>query len=242
MTMDSTPEQVSVIIPTLNESQRIEFAVRSAVENGAGQVIVVDGGSNDDTMKIASQAGAQIFSSDRGRGNQLSVGAQNATGRIFVFLHADNRLAERSLNQLCRRHSQNSEPTVFWGGFRQRIESEKWIFRWLEWGNDARIRLRGMPFGDQAMFVTRELYTTVGGFEAVPLMEDVVLAQKLRRKRWPVLIDARVHVDPRRWQKRGVAGQTIRNWAIQIAHASGVSEQRLAEYYVPESRDDGRGS
>ena len=64
-----------------------------------------------------------------------------------------------------------------------------------------------------------------------PLMEDVVLAQKLRRRKWPLLIDARVHVDPRRWQKRGVVRQTMRNWVIQMAHAAGVSEQRLADHY-----------
>ena len=88
-----------------------------------------------------------------------------------------------------------------------------------------------MPFGDQAMFMTRESYDLAGGFQPLPLMEDVVLSRALRRKSWPVLIDRPVFVDARRWQRRGPFHQTVRNWGIQLAHRFGVSENRLVKWY-----------
>ncbi len=226
-----TPAQVSVIIPAFNEADRIGRAIGSARAAGAGEVIVSDGGSEDETAAVAAAAGAGVIASPLGRGRQLQLGAQQAGGAVMVFLHADNWLGQDSLAAVCRLADNLADRGEFWGGFRQRIESPRAIYRWLESGNAARIRCRGMPFGDQAVFVTRRLYDRVGGFAAVPLMEDVDLARRLRRIRWPRLVDADVHVDPRRWEHRGVVRQTIRNWGIQTAHFLGVGEHRLATWY-----------
>jgi len=220
-----------VIIPTLNEAERIDRAIRSAMSAGAGEVIVSDGGSEDDTAAVATEAGASVIGSPAGRGRQLQRGVRQASGALLVFLHADNRLGEDSLRAVCRLADNSANPEELWGGFRQRIESPRAIYRWLELGNAARIRYRGMPFGDQAMFVTRRLYDRVGGFAALPLMEDVDLSRRLRRIRWPTLVDAEVHVDPRRWEHRGVVRQTVRNWGIQTAHFVGVGEHRLSTWY-----------
>jgi rSAM/selenodomain-associated transferase 2 len=226
-----TPAEVSVIIPALNEAERIDRAVRSARSAGAGEVIVSDGGSDDDTVAVARDAGASVIASPPGRGRQLRRGARHAGGGLLVFLHADNGLGENSLRAVCRLADHPADRGTLWGGFRQQIESPRVIYRWLELGNAARIRCRGMPFGDQAMFVSRSLYDRVGGFAALPLMEDVDLSRRLRRIRWPRLVDAKVHVDPRRWEDRGVVRQTIRNWGIQTAHCFGVGEQRLSTWY-----------
>lgn len=226
-----TPADVSVVIPALNEAQRVGRAVASAWEAGAGQVVVCDGGSEDDTVAEAARAGADLIAGPRGRGWQLRTGTEQARGEWLLFLHADNWLDPVGLRQLCRCVATRHPIEQTWGGFKQTIDTEGAIYRALECGNAARIRLRGIPFGDQAMFVTRTLYDRVGGFPAVPLMEDVVLARRLRQLSWPVLVDARVHVDARRWRKRGVLRQTVRNWGIQSAHGLGVSEERLAEWY-----------
>lgn len=226
-----TPADVSVIIPTLNEAAGIGRAIESARTAGAEQIIISDGGSGDETVATASRANASVITSAAGRGNQLRCAAEQASGRVLLFLHADNWLAADSLRQLCVCCEKVGDPQTVWGGFRQQIDSSRSIYRWIEAGNAARIRWRGMPFGDQAMFVAQRLYRQVGGFAALPLMEDVDLARRLRRVRWPLLVDAAVHVDPRRWQARGVVRQTIRNWGIQTAHFLGVSEQRLYKWY-----------
>ena len=225
-----TPRDLSVVIPTLNEADAIGDCVKSALVAGAGQVIVSDGGSSDETLAIAASAGAtETIRSLPGRGIQLNAGGVFARGEFVVFLHADNHLDSDSLKQIC--HAVESKPTLLWGAMRQRIDSEQKIYRLLEYGNALRVQWRGLPFGDQAIFVRRSEYKRVGGFPEVQLMEDVELAQKLRKIQWPVLIPGHVIVSPRRWQTKGVLRQTMRNQFLQIAHALGVSPDRLARFY-----------
>lgn len=226
-----TPEDVSVVIPVLNETGNIETAIRSAWSNGAGQVIVCDGGSEDQSVMAAQQCGAVVVHSQPGRGRQLARGVQEADRAMLLFLHADNVLGPGCLEELCRCRNQAGDASPFWGGFRQQINAPSVLYRVLERANAARIRFRGLPFGDQAIFVSRAAYDQVGGFQPIPLMEDVVLSTALRQKSWPVLIDRTTEVDARRWQRRGLFHQTLRNWGIQVAHRCGVSEDRLAKWY-----------
>ncbi|MEO1616507.1 MAG: TIGR04283 family arsenosugar biosynthesis glycosyltransferase [Planctomycetota bacterium] len=226
-----TPSDVSVVIPALNEASNIQSAVASCVRNGAGQILVSDGGSQDGTPELATESGADVIQTPRGRGTQTANGAELATGSVILFLHADNRLTDGSLDALCNVARSHEPGKPFWGGFRQHITDPRRIYRWLEWGNAARVRVRGIPFGDQAIFVQADLYREVGGVPKVPLMEDVRLAQRLRREGWPVLVEATVEVDARRWQKRGVVHQTARNWVIQVADLAGISEARLVKWY-----------
>ncbi|MEO1525084.1 MAG: TIGR04283 family arsenosugar biosynthesis glycosyltransferase [Planctomycetota bacterium] len=225
-----TPSDISVIVPAINEATLVKKAIESAIHAGAREVVVCDGGSDDDTVEVASGAGATVCASKPGRGQQLRRGAEEATGRYLLFLHADNTLGPDCLREICRA-VESSDAEFVWGGFRQQIADQRRIYRWLERGNAARIIYRGMPFGDQAMFVSRRAYDQVGGIETVPLMEDVRLSRSLRRLAWPVLLDGPVHVSPRRWQQRGVVGQTARNWWIQLAHRFGVQEDRLSVWY-----------
>lgn len=227
-----TPNDVSVVIPALNEADGIVAAIESALAAGAGQVIVADGGSNDSTIRHARQCGAEVKPAKRGRGGQIRSGAELAKGSLLLFLHADNRLSQGCLKEVCECiNYRGAGPDLFWGGFRQHIGAPGLAFRGLEWGNAARIKYRGMPFGDQAMVVSRTLYDSVGGMPDLPLMEDVALSQRLRKKSWPSLLESHVYVDPRRWEKRGVVRQTARNWAIQVAHKCGAKESRLVSWY-----------
>jgi hypothetical protein len=117
------------------------------------------------------------------------------------------------------------------GGFRQQIEAPQSIYRWLEWGNRLRIRWLGSAYGDQGIFVRREIYEASGGFPLVPLMEDVLLMRQLRRRYKVTLLPGPLHVSPRRWQANGPIRQTIRNWSLMTAFRCGVSPERLARFY-----------
>jgi rSAM/selenodomain-associated transferase 2 len=225
----SKSPSLSVVIPAINEADRIARAVRSAFDCGVGEVIVVDGGSNDETAELAGAAGATVVSSSPGRAVQQNVGATAAAGDVLLFLHADDYLAAEVGRQISTVAGRGGE--TFWGALRQRILDPHVIYRWIEWGNAWRVRYRRRPFGDQAMFVSRSLFESVGGFPDVPLLEDLILSRTLARIAPPVLLPGRVFVDARRWQRRGPLRQTLLNWRIQWQYAQGRSPAQLAELY-----------
>ena len=220
--------RVSVIIPAINEAGALDRAVRSAWQAGADEVIVSDGGSSDETTSIAEREKCRIVYSARGRAVQQNEGARCAIGDVFLFLHADNRLGPEAVDQV-RNYCQ--EPMVKSGAFRQQIEADGFAYRLLEHGNAWRVRWRGLPFGDQAIFIRREFFESLGGFPSVTLMEDVLLMKKARRQSWPRLLEGPVYVDARRWQRHGVVRQTLRNWALLAAYQLGVSPDSLARFY-----------
>ncbi len=182
-------------------------------------------------MVRATRAGAhKIVRSLPGRGTQQNSGAALATHPWLLFLHADNRLAPECLDQI-RAAVADSPGDQVWGAFRQRIDSPRLAFRFIERGNAARIRFRSMPFGDQAIFVRADLFRKVGGFADIPLMEDVEFSLRLRKLSRPLLLDGPVIVDSRRWQKRGIIRQTLKNWSIQFAYQMGASPAELSKRY-----------
>lgn len=223
-----TPLRVSVVIPAINEAAVIERAVKS-VGDEAIETIVVDGGSRDETAELASRAGAQVVHSPAGRARQQNAGATAASGDVLLFLHADNYLSETAVAQVIGLFA--DRPGACWGAMRQRILDPAATFRVLEWGNALRVRLRQLPFGDQAIFIRRDVFEQVGGFPDQPLMEDVLLASQLRRRWRPCLIDGPVYVDARRWRQRGPWRQTLLNWHLQWLHARGTSPAELAGRY-----------
>ena len=221
-----TPAEVSIVIPALNERANIKAAIESARDAGAEQIIVVDGGSQDETTEAAAAAGATtIVESAAGRGVQLNRGAAVATGSFLLFLHADNRLGSQCLSQIC------DHPNVVWGAFRQRVDSDLKRFRVIELGNALRVRLRGMAFGDQGIFVDRAVFEKHGGYQEIPLMEDVALSRMLRKVRTPVLLDGPLTISPRRWLQNGLVRQTVTNWRLQLAFHFGASPESLAQRY-----------
>ncbi|MEO0515351.1 MAG: TIGR04283 family arsenosugar biosynthesis glycosyltransferase [Planctomycetota bacterium] len=223
------------MIPALNEAENIGRCVASAAAlqpgwGGPVEVLVVDGGSEDATTALAASAGARVLASPAGRGRQLRCGTEAATGDIVLMLHADTSLDAAAGQQLA---IALDDPKVGCGAYRQSIEGGETRFRLLEWGNALRARRFGMPYGDQAIFVRRELLTRVGGVPGVPLMEDVALMQRLRREAWPVLLPGPLRVSARRWRKHGVVGQTLTNWCLVLAYTLGISPTRLAKWYRP---------
>ncbi|KAA1260024.1 Glucosyl-3-phosphoglycerate synthase [Rubripirellula obstinata] len=220
------PLDVSVIIPTLNEQDHVAAAIQSAQAAGAGETIISDGGSTDDTQATATAAGATKFvRSLPGRGTQLAGGLSVAAGEVVLFLHADNLLSVDCLNQICQLDE------FVWGAFKQQIDSHKPIYRAIELGNAARVSWRGMAFGDQAIFANRKALMSHGGVSEIPLMEDVDLSRRLRKLARPVLLDGPVQISSRRWEQTGVLRQTIRNWTLQVRYAAGATPESLADRY-----------
>lgn len=220
--------QFSVVIPALNEAASIRRAAQSAWEAGACEVIVADGGSDDATASLAASENCLVIHAPRGRAHQQNAGAAAARGQVLLFLHADAALSPHVGAQLGRYFSR---PETNCAALRQRIEAEGLAYRWLERGNAERVRWLGLPYGDQAISVRREVFRGLGGFPEVPLLEDLIFMQRLRRRSWPALLEGPVHVSPRRWQRYGCVRQTLRNWGILAAFVCGESPQNLANYY-----------
>ena len=218
--------RISVVIPVLNEEQLIGSAIDSAWLAGADEVIVCDGGSTDNTLSAAGRRDCHIVNSATGRGYQLAAGCHVATGDLLVFLHADCQFSDQCLQQI---RQLPNEPV--WGCFEQRIDREGRRFRWLEKGNRWRARVRKVVYGDQAMWVTRQAYDRAGGFADVPLMEDVLLSDALRKIAAPVVLPGPLTIPSRHWHRKGVVRTTARNWLLFGMFRCGVPADRIAKLY-----------
>ena len=220
---------VSIVIPVLNEEARIATAIERAWAAGGSQVIVVDGGSKDETAEIARDARCQFLASPPGRAQQQNFGAAEATGEVLLFLHADTWLAKGAAAQI---PPALRDPRVVCGAFLQAIDAEGRAYRLLERGNALRARVLGLAYGDQGIFVLRKTFQAIGGFPKVRLMEDLLLMRTLRTLHPPRLLPGPLHVSPRRWQQEGVVGRTLRNWSLLAAESLGVPPDRLAQFYA----------
>ncbi len=223
--------KLSVIIPALNEAHRVDDAIQQAWRLNPLEVIVVDGQSSDATADVCGSHECTLIECEPGRGPQLNAGAANASGDVLLFLHVDCHLPPEATDQIA---DALADTRVQAGGFRQRIDSEARIYRWIERGNAWRLRHRGVAFGDQGIFMRRAFFDQLGGFPETPIMEDLILMKRARRQTIPVLLPGPLHVSARRWQQRGVVRQTLRNWLLQIAYTLGVPTSRLAGYYPPD--------
>ena len=218
---------ISIIIPTLNEAANIAGLIEQTRGIGDCEIIVVDGGSTDDTCQQAIHAD-RVLNSPPGRARQQNLGAEQSRGEILLFLHADCRLPSTALDSI-RQVLANDR--VVGGCFQQRLDSRGLRYRLIERGNAWRVRLFKLAYGDQAIFVRRAVFESLGRFPELPLMEDVFLMKRLRRAGRFVLLPDRLTVSTRRWQRHGVIRQTLRNWTLLTLALCGVSPDRLARFY-----------
>lgn len=224
----------SVIIPTLNEAGMVSRAIESALEAGAHEVIVADGGSTDDTIPISIAAGAKTTFSKPGRGQQLNSGTRISNGEILLFLHADNWLSKDCGKQILDAFQSGNEFCCF----QQKIDHRDLVYRIIERGNSFRARFQKLPYGDQGVSTTREVYDRIGGFRDIPLMEDVAFACTLGKYVRPKLLPGPLFVSSRRWDKRGPIRQTFSNWLTMAKFRMGVSAEKLAEFYYRKPAED----
>jgi rSAM/selenodomain-associated transferase 2 len=218
---------VSVIIPTLNEAGCVAATLAALRELKPHEIIVVDGGSADNTCAEAGAAD-RVLHAPRSRASQMNRGAAEASGDVLLFLHADCTLesgAVRAAVQTLNR------PGVVAGCFRMTVTAPGRVYRLIDACATARVQLTGLIYGDQGMFVRRDVFQHVGGFPALRLMEDVFISRRLRRLGRVLVAAQRIYVSPRRWQRQGLVRQTLRNWTLTALTAGGVHPDRLAPYY-----------
>ncbi|MEQ8210562.1 MAG: TIGR04283 family arsenosugar biosynthesis glycosyltransferase [Lacipirellulaceae bacterium] len=231
---------LSIIIPTLDEAATIEVAIDHAWNLSPAEVIVVDGGSEDETESLAKRKASKVFQAPRGRGPQQNAGAALAAGDVLLFLHADTWLAPQARKQL---ETDLADKQACYGAFRQSIDARGGLYRLLEAGNTFRARQLRIPYGDQGLFFRREFFESIGGFPNIPLMEDLRLMRALRKSgHSPTILPGPIVVSARRWQEQGIVRQTLLNWSLAWKDRRGESADRLAARYGKGQRTTGRAS
>jgi rSAM/selenodomain-associated transferase 2 len=218
---------ISIVIPTLNEEGYLAETLRLLRQHRPHQIIVVDGGSRDATCHLAEETDMLLHSAP-GRARQMNIGAEQASGDILLFLHADCSLEPGALTEVERVLNQ---PKVAAGCFQMNVRADGSLYRLIDSCATARTRLTGLIYGDQGLFLRRELFFNLRGFPTVSLMEDLLFSRMLQRAGRIVVIPKRIFVSPRRWQQTGLIRQTLRNWTLTALAAAGIHPDRLAAFY-----------
>jgi rSAM/selenodomain-associated transferase 2 len=226
---------ISIIIPTLDEARNIKtailstgFAIATTKPSRNVEVIVVDGGSQDDTVEIVQSLGVKFISSSPGRAMQMNAGAVAASGDILLFLHADTRLPA-GFDAMIPTALQ--QPRTVAGAFNLRIDASSWGIRLVEWGVNWRSHFLQMPYGDQAIFITKEVFEKIGRFPELPIMEDFELIRRLKSIGIIAIIPTPVVTSARRWLQKGIFQTTLINQIVIIAYLLGVSPERIRSWY-----------
>jgi rSAM/selenodomain-associated transferase 2 len=222
---------VSIIIPCLNEADGIATTLEALQPLRARgvEVLVVDGGSSDNTVERARGRADRVIKAERGRASQMNAGAIQARGGILLFLHADCRLpvfADGLIVDGLQRTRRS------WGRFDVRLDSRSPLLRIVGGLMNLRSRITGIATGDQGMFVTRSLFEAVGGFPGIALMEDVELSRRLKRYGRPLCLRHRMNVSARRWQTHGTVRTIVLMWRLRLAYWLGADPAVLALRYA----------
>ncbi len=221
---------VSIIVPVLNEADRIgdlldDLYARQAIAS-ACEVIVSDGGSDDETRAIAARYPCRLISSRAGRAAQMNAAAEMARGRLLLFLHADSVLPEA--------FDPATALDAPWGFFRLRLDGGAPIYRIIESMINWRTRLTHIAGGDQGLYFGRDFYDSIGRFPDIALMEDIEISKRARQRAKPAIIEKPITSSSRRWQQRGVLKTITLMWCLRLAYCFGVDPARLHRLYYPE--------
>lgn len=218
---------ISIIVPVYNEEKTIKQLLDSFSYNNGCEVIVVDGKSKDRTLELAGQYPVRTAVSKRNRALQMNEGARKARGDILLFLHADCFLEAGALDEI-KRHLDNGD---IGGCLSQRIDSKRIIYRSIEASGNIRARLSKVFYGDQAIFVKRDVFLRMGGFSNVWIFEDIIFSKKLRKEGRVCVIDKKIYSSPRRWENNGILKATFINWIMTIGLLLGISPSVLKRLY-----------
>jgi len=222
----------SIIVPVLNEAGRINELIGHvcAIDTaGNAEIIVIDGDRSGSTIKALRDNKVVKAVSSRGRARQMNYGAALASGTILVFLHADTLLPKNAFAYIAEAMR---DQLVVGGAFDLGLDTKRRIFRITEQYVSFRTRVTRIPFGDQAIFLRKEYFKTIGGYQDIPLMEDVEIMSRIKKRRDRIcIIPEKVRTSPRRWEEEGILYCTVRNMTLQILFAMGVSPERLVAWY-----------
>lgn len=224
----SSDDRISIVIPAFNEAEAIAGTLQAARRGTNVEIIVIDGGSGDGTAETARACGAKVVQSGRGRARQMNAGAAAATGGLLLFVHADTRLPDGF-----DRHVRTvlAQPGTAAGAFELQLEGSARGLRLLERAANARSRRLQMPWGDQALFLRAERFRELGGFPEMPIMEDLELVRRLRRRGRIAVAPAAVLTSARRYTELGVFRAWLKNRIAVLAYYFGVSPERIARWY-----------
>ncbi len=222
-------QTISVVIPTLNEAESLPETVRRARANPeVCEIIVVDGGSWDDTKRVAEGLGCHVLQSSPSRGGQMRFGAARARGDVVLLLHADTWLppeAGRAAMECLR------DPSVAGGGYWKTFRHPSWLMLGSRLRCGLRLWFGRRIMGDQAMFVRRDVLERIGGVPDMPLMEELELCRRLRKAGRLVLAHATVTTSARRFEKLGVVRTYLRMWWVMVRYRMGASPEVLSRLY-----------
>jgi len=232
---NSTPD-ISIVIPVLYEADTIGATldhVRNVDSGGRCQVIVVDGDPGGGTIETITRNDVMTLVSRPWRSRQMNAGAAAASGGILLFLHADTLLPDTAISDIVRVVRGGSVG----GAFRLRFDSNRLVYRIMSGFVTIRSRLNRLPYGDQAIFLRRDYFQEIGGYNEIPLMEDVEIVRRIRRfgARLTIL-DTAVRTSCRRMESEGIAKRVVQNWLISILYNVGVSPEKLVKYYTEDYR------
>jgi rSAM/selenodomain-associated transferase 2 len=231
-------KRLTIVIPVLDEATIIVAALRALapLSNRGAEIIVVDGGSRDATPRLAAPLADRVIGASRGRGAPMNAGAAVGTGDRLLFLHADTTLPEEAdrLVETALRHRA-------WGRFDVRIAGRHPLLAVVARMINLRSRVTGIATGDQAIFVTREAFLSVGGFPDLPLMEDIAISRRLKRLCRPFCIATPAVTSGRRWEQNGVCRTILLMWRLRLGYYLGVEPARLARSYTGFARSAAQG-
>jgi rSAM/selenodomain-associated transferase 2 len=224
---------LSIIVPMLNEAAGIADALR-ALRDLDAEIVAVDGGSSDKTLDCAAPHADLLLEAARGRARQMNAGAVAAKGEILLFLHADTILP-LAADKIIKQSLANG---ALWGRFDVEISGNSACFSVIATMMNWRSRLTGIATGDQAIFVKRSAFEQIGGFPDQPLMEDIVISQRLKQLARPACLRHKVITAGRRWEKHGILRTILSMWWLRLRFYFGADPKKLAvEYgYVPSAQ------
>ncbi len=229
----SKPAPISIVVPVLHEETSIDESIRRIRELNADgrtpEIVIVDGDPSAGTIKRIRQEGCIAATSEPGRAVQMNRGAALTTGDILLFLHADTFLPADALPLI---RACLEDDRFVGGAFDLGIASDRSLFRITEWYVRLRTRVTRVPFGDQVIFLRRAYFERIGGYRNIPIMEDVEIMTRIRKRGDRVcIIPEKVMSSARRWEKDGIIRGTLRNWMLQVLYLLGAAPERLARYY-----------
>jgi rSAM/selenodomain-associated transferase 2 len=222
----------SIIVPVLNEAPSINSIIghlHSLEGNEEAEIIVVDGDPGRGTLRAITHDHVKKIKSLKGRGKQMNEGAKDARGNILLFLHADTELPPHALGLIT---TAMRDKQCVAGAFDLGIKSKRLIFRVIEVAASVRSRVTNIPFGDQAIFVRKDYFHKIGGYRDIPIMEDVDIMKRIKKRGDKIfIIRNKVHTSSRRWEKEGILRCTLRNWFLQMLYLLGRSPHKLSRFY-----------
>jgi len=231
--------KLSVVVPVLHEAEAIHRLIEHLYTIGKGEdyeIIVVDGSPEGETIDAIKGSGVVKITSPKGRARQMNAGAAVAKGGILLFLHVDTKLPQAAFKKT---REVLKDGRYVGGAFDLELDTDRRSLRFIAWTARIRVRLTRIPYGDQAIFIRKDYFDTLGGYRDIPLMEDVELMERIKKLGGEIyIIKDPVRSSPRKWIEEGIFYTTFRNHMLRILYSLGVSPNKLVKLYYRDYKID----